>query len=150
MVDYFEKNIDKKYIKILPGVKDCLDIFEKRNVILGIVSGGLEKIVEIKLKIACIEKYFKLGAFGDFSEKRSDLVKYAIKKAEKIYREVSKKDIFIVGDTPLDIECGKVNGVKTIAIATGYYSEKDLLKYKPDYVFRNFLEFKNSIDTIFK
>ena len=83
--------------------------------------------------------FFKVGAFGSDSEIRSELVEKAIKDVEeKLKIRFDKNDVFIVGDTPLDIECGKNAGVKTIAVATGPYKINELEKYNPDYLFKNF------------
>ena len=45
------------------------------------------------------------------------------------------ENVFVIGDTPHDIACGKAIGAGTIAIATGQYSARDLLGCGADHVF---------------
>jgi phosphoglycolate phosphatase-like HAD superfamily hydrolase len=40
--------------------------------------------------------------------------------------------VCVVGDTPFDISAAKVNGLPTIAVATGHFSFDDLLEHKPE------------------
>ena len=60
------------------------------------------------------------------------------------------QNTFIIGDTPHDIECGKVIGAKTIAVATGKYSVAELAAHEPTAVFPDFADtaaFLRVIDT---
>ena len=40
----------------------------------------------------------------------------------------------IVGDTPADIECARVNGLTSLAVATGPYNVETLAEHRPDFV----------------
>jgi phosphoglycolate phosphatase-like HAD superfamily hydrolase len=42
--------------------------------------------------------------------------------------------IVVVGDTPFDIACGKLNGARTVAVATGPFSADELQAHAPDLV----------------
>ena len=46
-------------------------------------------------------------------------------------------NVFIMGDTPRDITAGKEAGIKTIGIATGNYSKKQLENAGADFVFED-------------
>jgi len=39
--------------------------------------------------------------------------------------------MFVIGDTPHDIECANAIGVRTIAVATGGYSVEELREHHP-------------------
>jgi phosphoglycolate phosphatase-like HAD superfamily hydrolase len=39
--------------------------------------------------------------------------------------------VFVIGDTPHDIACGKAIGARTIAVATGRYSLEQLRSHGP-------------------
>jgi phosphoglycolate phosphatase-like HAD superfamily hydrolase len=43
--------------------------------------------------------------------------------------------VFVIGDTPHDIACGKVIGAQTIGVATGGYTVDELRACKPTAVF---------------
>ena len=39
--------------------------------------------------------------------------------------------MYVIGDTPYDIQCGKAIGAKTISVATGHYSYDHLASCEP-------------------
>jgi phosphoglycolate phosphatase-like HAD superfamily hydrolase len=106
---------------------------------LGVLTGNLEAIAQEKLKKTNLSKYFTTGYFGDASKFRADLAKNAADDAVKVYN-ISKEDVFVIGDTPRDINAGKAAGVRTIGVASGIYSEKELLSAEPDLVVSNLHE----------
>jgi len=57
-------------------------------------------------------------------------------KAEKIkaHPQFKKEKSTIIGDTEDDIETGKLLGIKTIAVLSGYRNKEFLLKYQPDLI----------------
>jgi phosphoglycolate phosphatase-like HAD superfamily hydrolase len=46
----------------------------------------------------------------------------------------------IVGDSELDVECGKNAGSKSCAVTYGYRTREDLLKSQPDFIVDSILE----------
>ncbi|HSU88558.1 MAG TPA: HAD hydrolase-like protein, partial [Terriglobia bacterium] len=51
----------------------------------------------------------------------------ANKAAVRQGRDIPASDIFVIGDTPLDIDAGKRAGFRTVGVATGSYSIEQLL-----------------------
>ncbi len=148
MRNYFKENIDNdNEFRLLPGVKIILKKLNKRNHIVGLLTGNTEQMARLKLKKFGINHYFKAGGFGGVTEVRNELVPIAIKK---FGIKINKENIFIIGDTPQDIECGKVNNVKTIAVATGPYPKEELLKYDSDYILENLTDTDKIISIIEK
>ena len=47
-------------------------------------------------------------------------------------REIDERNITLVGDTPLDIECAKSTGCGIVAVATGNYTSGQLAALGPD------------------
>ena len=95
---------------------------------LGLATGNLETGARIKLDRGGLNRYFSFGGFGSDSEDRAELVRKAAKKAaHKKGESILPSDIFVIGDTNLDIEAGKRAGFKTIGVATGNYSLEELL-----------------------
>ena len=45
------------------------------------------------------------------------------------------EEMFVIGDTPHDIECAHAIGARTIAVATGGYSVEELTEHRPWRVF---------------
>jgi phosphoglycolate phosphatase-like HAD superfamily hydrolase len=90
---------------------------------------------EIKLSHYGVWDYFEFGAFADDHHDRNELTKFARARAlEKHGEQFTPESIFVIGDTPRDIECGKVVGAKTVAIATGNYSRAELAAHDPDFL----------------
>lgn len=115
--------------RVLPGIVPLLDeLFGRQSVILGLATGNLELGARIKLERGGLNRYFAFGGFGSDSEDRTQLVRRAAEKAsDKNGVSVDPSNIFVVGDTPLDIDAGKRAGFKTVGVATGSYSVDQLL-----------------------
>ena len=43
-------------------------------------------------------------------------------------------DVVVVGDTPLDVECGHANAARVLAVATGSFGVAELCAAGADYV----------------
>jgi len=152
MIDIYKKNVDLDTdIKPNGNVEKLLTILKKKDHILGLLTGNLEDIGRAKIGKFDLNKYFSFGSFGEISEIRSKLLEDAIEQAESKFKiHFKKEDIFVIGDTRFDVECGKKVGVKTIAIATGKYSTEELKEYNPDYLFKDFSDIDKIIKVIEK
>jgi phosphoglycolate phosphatase len=137
MADFFEKNISIDEPVLLEGVEELLKELKKNNILIGLITGNLEPIARAKLKRIKLNKYFKFGGFGNDSEKRSSLIKIAIKRAEDDFNFKYDNNVFVIGDTPKDVKAGREAGVKVIIVPTGKYSEKELKAQNPDFLFKN-------------
>lgn len=149
MVQYYLENVHKERVKALDGTIELLKELQDEKTLLGLVTGNLEPIAYAKLDRAGFDHYFHFGGFGSDYEDRYLLVKKAIQLAKKHYDYEGSK-IFVIGDTPRDVEAAQVYDLKTIAVATGRYSVEDLDKTGADHVLENlndkdeFLEILNS------
>ncbi len=145
MVHAFKESVARERIFALKGVPELLAILSKKEIIMGLVTGNLEQIGRGKLRKAGLNKYFKIGGFGSDHMIRTKLVEIAIEKAVKKFElKILPKETLLFGDTPLDIQAGREAGVKTVGVATGNYSIKQLLKAKSDFVLKS-LKNRNEI-----
>ena len=128
--------------RVLPGVLKLLEILHRRrDVAQGLLTGNLRRGAEFKLTHYRVWHYFEFGAFADDSPRRNDLGPHALRRAREIHAvEFAPADTFIIGDTPHDIECGKVIGARTIAVATGRYGVAELSAHAPTAVFKDFAD----------
>lgn len=55
----------------------------------------------------------------------------------------TRPETIIIGDSEIDIECGKAAGITTCAISYGFRSKSDLEKAKPDFLVDRFEELIN-------
>jgi phosphoglycolate phosphatase-like HAD superfamily hydrolase len=128
--------------RVLPGVLELLELLHHRkDVAQGLLTGNLRRGAEFKLTHYRVWHYFEFGAFADDSPRRNDLGPHALRRARERHAvEFAPADTFIIGDTPHDIECGKVIGARTIAVATGRYAVAELTAYAPTAVFPDFAD----------
>jgi phosphoglycolate phosphatase-like HAD superfamily hydrolase len=135
---------------VKPGILEALEVLSSTSeVFLGLATGNVEAGARIKLKAHDLNRFFPVGGFGDDSEIRRNLTRIAVEKAERFYRRTFKgRDVFVIGDTPRDIDCGKVLGGVAIAVATGSISRNELLTHEPDHCFEDLSNYKVLLDLI--
>ena len=123
-----EVQTSAKY-RVLPGIVSLLDeIAARPDMILGLATGNIELGARIKLERGKLNRYFALGGFGSDAEDRTELVRKAAEKAaHNNGSSFLASDVFVIGDTPLDVDAGKRAGFKTVGVATGSYSVDQLL-----------------------
>jgi phosphoglycolate phosphatase len=128
--------------RVLPGILELLETLHRRpDVAQGLLTGNLRRGAELKLQHYRVWHYFEFGAFADDSPRRNDLGPFALRRAaERHGHAFTPADTFIIGDTPHDIECGRVIGARTIAVATGRHSVADLAAHSPTAVFPDFAD----------
>lgn len=122
---------------VLPGIQTLLDTLRTRaDIAQGLLTGNVRRGARIKLEHYRVWHYFEFGAFGDDSALRNELGPHALRRAKERHAvEFAGKNTFIIGDTPHDIECGKVIGARTIGVATGSYGVAELTAHTPTAVF---------------
>jgi len=129
--------IVKPHIK--PGIREALDaIHAHPEIHQALLTGNLRKGAQMKLAHLGLWDYFEFGAFADDSHIRDELGPFALARAkEKLGIDFPPERVFIIGDTPHDIACGKAIGAKTIAVATGAFSVEELAALDPTHTFKD-------------
>ena len=125
--------------KVLPGIVDLLEHLHGRpECVLALLTGNLHRGAQIKLSHYGVWDYFEFGAFSDDHHERHELGKFAQARAtERHGIQFAPEQIYVIGDTPRDIECGRAIDAKTVAIATGHYSLEELKAHQPDFLFED-------------
>ncbi len=137
MVEYVSANLKSEDYKLLDNVTPVLEKLHKSEYSLGILTGNLQAIASIRLEKSGISSYFVAGGYGDDSRVRSELVNHAIQRFGK---SIERENIYLIGDTPLDIRAARDASVNAIGVATGVYKSSDLSG--ADLVLENFREEK--------
>jgi phosphoglycolate phosphatase len=114
--------------EVLPGVLGTLTALSERGAAIGLVTGNIQAIAWRKMEAAGLRRFFGFGAFGDESSRRADLPPLAIERAGRWFAAERR---YLIGDTPLDIDCGLACGLKTVAVATGRYTLDELRAAQP-------------------
>ena len=102
-----------KDITVLPsGIKALLyRLSREKSVLLGLGTGNMEKGAHVKLKPSGLLPYFSFGGFGADGFHRATVLRKAVRRARRLAAEnFGKNDVFVVGDTPLDVAGGKRRG----------------------------------------
>jgi phosphoglycolate phosphatase-like HAD superfamily hydrolase len=113
---------------VLPGVIDLLRALRRRDdAHVGLLTGNFHEGARIKLEHFGLWDYFEGGAFGDDAENRTHLFDIALSRVSAAGGPtVSRGDVIIVGDTPLDVDVALAAGAQALAVATGPYDVKML------------------------
>jgi phosphoglycolate phosphatase len=74
---------------------------------------------------------FAFGGFGDDHYERDDVARAALRAASPRH-EASAGDVWVIGDTPLDIRCARAIGARVLAVATGVHTSQELADSNPD------------------
>ena len=132
-----EELVNLEKINVLPGVFELLDNLNSRtDYVLALGTGNIEEGAWIKLDHAGLKNYFTIGGFGSDSEHRDELISIGIRKASEKYNNSRDfKEVFVIGDTPHDINHGKTAGAVTVGVCTGNYSRDEMDQTRPDYLF---------------
>ena len=113
--------------------KDIVSYFHgKREYTQLLLTGNSSFGAKLKLDHFHLSRYFDFdhsGFAGNFYY-RDDLAREALRKVQEKWGS-SISDIFVIGDTPYDIQCGKAIGAKTIAVATGHHTLDELKACNP-------------------
>jgi len=115
------------------------------------LTGNVAPIARLKLDWLGLLPFMHLevGAYGDDHHERAQLVPIAAERAAEHYgRPFTGRDIVVVGDTPHDIRCGKLNGTRTVAVATGPYTCDELAAHQPDATLPNLNDFDAALAAI--
>jgi phosphoglycolate phosphatase len=123
--------------EVLPGVRDILETAHQRTDLQqALLTGNMEIGARTKLSHFDLWDYFPFGAFADDSPQRNELGPHALRRAlDHTGHEFDPSNVWIIGDTPHDVECGKVIGAKTLAVATGHHPADVLQQCEPDALF---------------
>mgnify|MGYP002081279942 FL=1 len=117
-------------IKAYDGIKELLESLKKKDYTLAIVSNKVTPAVLKGLKLCQINDYFDLiiGA---------EQLKEAKPNPDGIYQVLKKypsDEVFMIGDTIIDIETGKNANVKTIGVTWCKTSKEEFIKNGANFV----------------
>jgi phosphoglycolate phosphatase-like HAD superfamily hydrolase len=146
-VDTREENVRRllaRYEELLPGslprrtgrvldnVREILEHLSatRPDVRSYLLTGNTRNGARAKLTHYNLAHFFSDGAFAEDTQARSTIATRALDLARRA-GPVGEETIFVVGDTPHDIECAKAIDARTIAVATGGYSVDELRSHNP-------------------
>ena len=122
---------------VMPGIRDLLGrLVAEHQVFVALLTGNYSGAAEIKLAHFDLWRYFRCGAFAEDADERHELVPVAMSRVRECGQfEVALEDVVVIGDTPLDVDCARASGVRSIAVATGGFDADTLSRSGADVVF---------------
>lgn len=136
----------------LPGITAALAALASHgDAKQGLLTGNIEPGAKRKLERFDLWRYFPVGAYGDDAPERPGLLPVALARAEeRLGHRFAPGQAVVVGDTPRDIEVGRVHGARTIAVATGgAYGRAELAAHDPDHLFDDLSDTEALLAAIF-
>lgn len=134
-----EEELPRRLGSVLPGISELLAELADRRFDVGLLTGNLRLGAERKLGHFGIWKHFQFGGFGDEHFDRDGVAREALAAAAShLKRDLSAADVWVIGDTPLDVACARVIGARAIAVATGGVPRAELEETAPDLLVDDF------------
>ena len=130
MCDEVEQNAGGMQPEICPSVEELVRRLHSAGKLLAVASGNLEKIAWKKLEASGLRPFFAFGSFSDRRELRTDIIRWGVEEARRRLSDAAV--VYVVGDTPADIQAAREVGVPVIAVATGIFTLEQLKSHAPD------------------
>ncbi len=120
--------------RVLPGIASLLDHLAGRaEIAVGLLTGNVRAGAKVKLGYFGLYEYFAFGGYGDHHLDRDDVAREAFTEIRRRFNgSVAPDNIWVIGDTPLDIRCARSIGARAVAVATGWHSLGELAEHQPD------------------
>jgi phosphoglycolate phosphatase len=133
--DLLPSSLPLKQGRVLPNVREILEALRPRNDVSSyLLTGNTRRGARAKLTHYDLFKYFPDGAFAEDQGARASIAARALELARR-NGPVVEAQLFVIGDTPHDIEAASAIHARTIAVATGGYSVDELSAHQPWRVF---------------
>ncbi len=127
MLTHFERLAGERSHPILfAEVRAAIAEVRSAGLAIALLTGNYRSIAEAKLTAVGIWSEFdaELSGFGDDAVSRIDVARAAKTRIDARFGAGTR--IYVIGDTPRDVECGKAIGAVTVAVSTGQSSAADL------------------------
>lgn len=127
-LELFPGWIARKGGVVLPGVTELLTALEATDAIVGLATGNLRRGAAHKLGHFGLWERFAGGGFGDDHTVRADLVRAGVQELSALHNlGEGEFEVFVLGDTPLDVEAAHLAGAMALGVGTGRFSPDELL-----------------------
>jgi phosphoglycolate phosphatase len=140
---------------VLPGVRQAIaavaDHAADGPVVQSLLTGNLPALAKVKLGVLGLTEHldFDIGAYGDVSSVRADLVPVARQRAAARYRtDFSGRATVLIGDTPHDVAAAAATGARAVGVATGRFSATELADAGADVVFSDLTDTGSAVAAI--
>lgn len=125
--------------RVLPGIQRLLDwLHDGGRFSVGLLTGNVRAGARTKLGHYGLFERFAFGGFGDHHFDRDDVAREALGEIHHRHgRDIAGDRIWVIGDTPLDVQCARAIGARVVAVATGQHTYEQLADARPDVALRD-------------
>ena len=128
------------YSYLYGEVRETLDYLKGKKIRISLLTTKVQEQAEK------IIEHFKLKSYFDYIMGRREGLAHKPSSEPLLYickeLKVDPSETLMVGDTELDIQCGKKAGAKTCGVLYGYRTREQIEKEKPDLVVKTLKESK--------
>lgn len=138
-VEYYSQH-PLDFTRWSPGAQEALDTFaeEMPDIALGLCTNKPRVTTEAVLAALGIRTRFRaIVAGGDLPEKKP-APGPLLHLAKALH--ATPESLVMVGDSPQDIECARLAGVRSVAVYSGFVTHERLLASRPDVMLRTLSE----------
>jgi len=147
---HLEAELPANPVDVLPGVPALLEaLSDEEGIGLGLLTGNIARGARLKLGSAGLLDHFQIGSYGSDNEIRDELPAIALNRAREAWGvDFDPGHVVVVGDTPRDVACGKREGLRTLAVATGSYDAEELRSTGADVVVSDFTDTRATVSLL--
>lgn len=136
--------------RLLAGAAELVPaLADDPRILLGLVTGNVERGARLKLERFGLWPRFRVGAFGSDARERDRLPTIALERAHRLTgHRFAGHETVVVGDTPADVRCARAAGAVAVAVATGRPTREELAAAGPDFLLDSLEEWPVLADEI--
>jgi phosphoglycolate phosphatase-like HAD superfamily hydrolase len=135
---------------VLPGARELLQALAGQDLVaLGLLTGNVRDGARIKLEFFDLMHYFGFGGYGDDYHDRDHVAHEALRAArEHLDGRFGAPRVWVIGDTPNDVACGRAIQARVLAVATGIHPRAELEAASPDLLVDDLSDTKHVVDRL--
>ncbi|MGI9952126.1 HAD family hydrolase [Moorellaceae bacterium AZ2] len=117
---------------LYPGVKEALDFLQARHIPLGLATNKAFFFTQRILQHLGVDGYFSIVLGPEHVKNRKPDPEIINTICQRL--KVLPEEALYVGDSEVDVECGKRAGTYTCAVTYGFTPPAPLVQAKPDFL----------------
>ncbi len=131
-------SLPRKQGRVMPNVREILERLQGRSDVQSyLLTGNTRAGARAKLRHYDLMQDLPDGAFAEDTGDRASIARRALDLAKQ-RGPVAEEKLFVIGDTPHDVECAGAINARTIAVATGGTRSKSFRRAIPGVSSANF------------
>ncbi|MGM9873864.1 MAG: HAD family hydrolase [Bacilli bacterium] len=129
----------EKYVKLFPEVNKTLEVLNKNNIKLGVITNKLHKTTEYCFNLLNISHYFcELICIDDVNQGKPHIDSFI--RAKEVMKIKNDDNILYVGDSLIDVEFASKCQIDCAFIKSQHKKVTFNNQIKPKYILKNFME----------